>query len=47
MTATTGSRVLTPFGAGLVIGWRGLWTAIVALDSGRTVEVDERELRKP
>lgn len=45
---STGTRVLLPDGsAGVVVGWRGLWTAIVALDSGRTVEVDERELRKP
>jgi hypothetical protein len=39
-----GSRVITPFGPGMVLGWKGP-DPIVELDDGRTVVVDFRDVR--
>lgn len=44
---STGTRVLTRQGTGIIIGWKGLFVALVSLADGRVVEVEERELRLP
>lgn len=44
---STGTRVsLSDGSVGQIIGWKGLWHAVVHLDDGRTVVVAETELRR-
>lgn len=42
---TCGQRVSTPYGMGLIVGFRGHESVIVALDSGDVVECSVRDVR--